>query len=69
VSEQISTPGKPSKILRGAGPISEYITKKYELMNEAAVYYAAKTGKLPISRNGKDLVTSEARIDRHYQEF
>jgi hypothetical protein len=33
------------------------------------VYYEAKTGKLPVGRNGKDLISSEARIDQHYQEI
>jgi hypothetical protein len=64
-----SAPVKRGRVLRGAKKIAEYITHNHEPMNEAGVYYGAKTGKLPVRHDHKDLVSNTDRIDQHYSNI
>ena len=52
------------RFLRGAKAIVAHLRKRgLDDVTEADVYYLARTGKLPIGRLGKELFTSEERLD------
>jgi hypothetical protein len=68
MSEQ-STPAAKRGLLRGAGPISRYISENWEPKTESSLYYDVKSGRLRVGRNGKHITATPEAIDAQYVAF